>query len=93
MTDSRVCYLVASDEHGVFGFGVFIPVDVGVLAGALRVSAAGLRAGCRNRIRRMFEWMWANTLARRIVAKSALTTGGDPLRPAGGRGSLRNQSR
>jgi len=69
MTDSRVCYLVASDEHGVFGFGVFIPVTwvcwrahFGFLPRAYGQAAAIAFGG-------MFEWMWANTLARRIVGE------------------------
>lgn len=64
-----VIYLLASDEKGPFGFGIFIPqthVQYGAHTAFLPRSYG---ADARHSFEHMIEWMWTKTTARRIVGE------------------------
>ncbi len=64
-----VRYLIARDEKGPFGFGIFIP-DTWVCWKAhfgFLPRSYGERA--QSGFRRMLGWMWTNTEAARIVGE------------------------
>jgi len=64
-----VIYLLAADDEGPFGFGIFIPqthIQYGSHLGFLPRSYG---ADARHSFEQMLAWMWANTSARRIVGE------------------------
>ncbi len=67
--NEAIMHLLAKDERGLFGFGVFIPrthIQYEAHMGFLPRSYGQLALAS---FKEMFRWMWANTQARRIVGE------------------------
>ena len=67
--NEQVIHLLAKDDQGVFGFGVFIPqthVQYGAHMGFLPRSYGNLALAS---FQEMIAWMWRETKARRLVGE------------------------
>ena len=69
--NEQVISLLAKDDQGIFGFGIFIPqthTQYGAHLGFLPRSWGNLALASWKE---MFAWMWKNTNARRCVGEIA----------------------
>jgi RimJ/RimL family protein N-acetyltransferase len=64
-----VRYLVASDDRGGFGFGVFIPDTWTTWKAHIGFLPRSYGEQAHTSFRKMLDWMWQNTTARRIVGE------------------------
>jgi RimJ/RimL family protein N-acetyltransferase len=61
--------LVASDDQGYFGFGIFIPDTWTAWKAHIGFLPRSYGEKAHTSFRKMLDWMWANTEARRIVGE------------------------
>ncbi len=66
-----VTYLLATDEQGPFGFGIFIPDTWACWRAHLAFLPRSYGKQAIESFKEMLEWMWKNTEARRIVGEIA----------------------
>lgn len=64
-----VCYLVAKDHRGAFGFGIFIPDTWTCWKAHCGFLPRSYGAISQASFKEMLRWMWANTKAARIVGE------------------------
>ena len=64
-----VTYLLATDEQGPFGFGIFIPQTHVQFSAHMGFLPRSWGADARHSFERMLGCMWANSTARRIVGE------------------------
>ena len=67
--NEQVIHLLAKDDKGIFGFGVFIPqthMQYGSHMAFLPRSYGNLALAA---FKEMLDWMWTNTQARRLVGE------------------------
>lgn len=67
--DESVIYLLASDERGPFGFGIFHPKTHIEFQSHCAFLPRSYGADALQSFKRMLEWMWANTTAQRLVGE------------------------
>jgi hypothetical protein len=65
----QVIYLLATDDEGPFGFGIFIPDTWACWKAHTAFLPRSYGADARKSFERMIQWMWANTQARRLVGE------------------------
>ena len=83
--NDQIVYLLASDDEGPFGFGIFHPRNLACWAGHFGFLPRGYGADARKSFQRMLQWMWENTTAQKVVGEIVRENVlGHPLRPLGG---------
>lgn len=65
----QVCYLLAADEEGPFGFGIFIPDTWACWKTHTAFLPRSYGGDAASSFKKMLEWMWQNTQARRLVGE------------------------
>lgn len=65
----NVCYLLASDRQGPFGFGVFIPDTWACWKTHIGFLPRSYGGDALASFKKMLGWMWAYTEARKIVGE------------------------
>ena len=66
---SDVVYLLASDDHGVFGFGIFMPRRWSLWESHFGFLPRSSASTAITAYQKMFDWMWEHTKAQRIVGE------------------------
>lgn len=69
--DESIVYLLASDDDGPCGFGIFHPHNRACFEGHFGFLPRVYGADARKTFERMLAWMFQNTEARRIVGEIA----------------------
>lgn len=64
-----VIYLLAKDQAGLFGFGIFLPLTWTCYQAHIGFMPRSYGASAIVSFKEMLEWMWRNTTARRIVGE------------------------
>ena len=67
----QVIYLLASDESGGFGFGVFIPENWSCYKAHIGFLPRSYGQQAITSFKLMLDWMWEQTRAERIVGEIA----------------------
>ena len=65
----NIVYLLASDEKGPFGFGIFHPINLACWSGHFGFLPRGYGADAPKSFTRMLGWMWENTTAQKVVGE------------------------
>lgn len=66
-----VNYLLATDDEGPFGFGIFIPDTWACWKSHMGFLPRSYGNLALSSFRKMLDWMWQNTSARRLVGEIA----------------------
>lgn len=64
-----VIYLLAADDQGPFGFGIFIPQTHVQYGAHMAFLPRSYGAEASASFKEMLGWMWQNTTARRLVGE------------------------
>jgi hypothetical protein len=64
-----LCYLLARDKEGLFGFGIFLPDTWACWKAHMGFLPRSYGAKAIASFKEMLDWMWAHTPARRIVGE------------------------
>lgn len=67
--NDAIVYLLASDDAGPFGFGIFHPINLACYAGHFGFLPRGYGADARKSFERMLAWLWENTTAEKVVGE------------------------
>ncbi len=67
--DENTVYLLASDDQGLYGFGIFHPRNRACYDGHLGFLPRNYGETAAETFKRMLAWMWAYTPAERIVGE------------------------
>lgn len=67
--NDQIVYLLASDDQGPFGFGIFHPLNFACWAGHFGFLPRAYGADARKSFQRMLLWMWENTTAQKVVGE------------------------
>ena len=65
----QVKYLLASDDKGPFGFGIFIPKTWSCYDSHIGFLPRSYGAPAIQAFKEMLEWMWKNSTAARLVGE------------------------
>lgn len=69
IASEQVCYLLAADGEGPFGFGIFIPDTWACWKAHTAFLPRSYGADARKSFDQMILWMWQNTTAKRLVGE------------------------
>jgi hypothetical protein len=69
MQSEQICYLLAADDSGLFGFGIFMPTNWVCYSVHLAFLPRSYGARSLAHFKQMIEWMWKHTKAARIVGE------------------------
>lgn len=67
--NEQIVYLLASDEQGPFGLGIFHPITFACWNAHFAFLPRGYGIRARLSFARMLAWMWESTTAQRIVGE------------------------
>lgn len=67
--NDEIIYLLANDDHGPFGIGIFHPATFVCWNAHFAFLPRGYGGSARLSFARMLAWMWANTTAQKIVGE------------------------
>lgn len=69
--NEHIVYLLAVDNEGAFGFGIFYPINMACWSAHMGFLPRSYGPDARHSFKRMLNWIWANTTARKIVGDIA----------------------
>lgn len=69
LPNKEICYLVAIDDIGLFGFGAFIPNNWTCWRAHFGFLPRSYGDQALTAWKLMLDWIWANTRSRRIVGE------------------------
>jgi RimJ/RimL family protein N-acetyltransferase len=67
--NEQIVYLLARDQQGPFGFGIFHPLNLACWNAHFGFLPRSYGGDARMSFKRMLAWMWKNTTARKVVGE------------------------